>query len=288
MSITTNLPSTSIASAAPATNFSGATYTMIYVGSVIGNSIGLLSIPSLPGGAPWSSVVLQFGVLTLSGTGPSTIKVQKVTAPAPLDVTTVTYNTAGLTIDPTVQATKSVSAADTGSAIQIDLTSLMNSWYSVPFSGLALTCTDGSYAVLDSMNSEDASKRPVLIFTDGTKPPVDVKPVDVKIAARLVETQTESVTAPTGTTSWLSTPRDYSQKTQISFFVTNTGTVSAGVGIEESADGTNYIAHPEKNIQAGGTAVFTPFYYAKFARLYFHSVDPNVMTSLTITYIAQT
>lgn len=282
MSTSVNLPSTFIASASPTTNFSAP--TVIYVGTVpgLGSCTGLLSLPTLPAGNPWTSAVLRLGVYTKAGASASTVNVQKVTAPSPLDVATMTFNTPGLTIDPTIQASTSVSAADVGTVIEIDLTSLINSWYTTPFSGLALTCTDGTFVLFDSINATDAARYPVLVLTNGG--PISL---DVTIAGRLVDTQTETVPVLPGDDQ-ASTPRDFSQKTQISFFFTNQGAVEAFVGIEESIDGIIYVQHPQTTVAPGITGVLSPIYYAKYARLYYHSVDPVLPTTLLISYIAQT
>ncbi len=285
MSITQNLNSTFIASAAPATNFSGPTYTMLYVGNVIGSSTALLAIPAslpLPPAGSWTSAVLNLGVLTVSGPGASGVNIQKVTAPSPLDVTTVTYSTPGLTIDPTPQTTKSVSAADSGTVIGIDLTALINSWYATPFAGLAVTCTDGTFAVFDSMNFADPAKRPMLVLNDGTIP----LPPPVTIAARAVDSQSESVTAiPADQESAL---RDCSQKTLVSFLVQNTGaTIGAAVGIEEIVDGVTY-KEAQTLVAPLTTKFFIPTYYSGSVRLYYHSNDIALTTPLVIKYIAQT
>lgn len=284
MSTTVNLPSTFISSAAPAANFSAA--TVIYVGTVpgLGDCTGLLSIPTLPTGNPWTSVVLKLGVFTQSGGSSSTVNVQKVTAPSPLDVTTVTFNTPGLTIDPTIEVSKSIAAADVGTVIEIDITSLINSWYTTSFAGLALTCTDGTFVLFDSMNATDAAKRPALVLTNGGPIPS----VDVTIAGRLVD-DPASVTVPAlPGADQFSTAMDISEKTLVTFFCTNQGAVNANVGVEESIDGTIYTAETQTTIPPGITAVLVPTYYAKFARLYFHSVDPILPTALLISYIAQT
>lgn len=284
MSTTVNLPSTFIASAAPTTNFTAP--AVIYVGTVpgLGTCTGLLSIPTLPVGNPWTSVVLKLGVLTQVGASPSTVNVQKVTAPSPLDVTTVTFNTPGLTIDPVIQASKSVTAADVGTVIEIDITSLINSWYITSFPGLALTCTDGTFVLFDSMNATDAAKHPALVLTNGGPAPS----VDITIAGRLVDGPTSQTVPALPGADQFSTAMDISEKTLVTFFCTNQGAVDVNVGVEESIDGTIYTVETQTTIPPGITAVLVPTYYAKFARLYYHSDDPILPTALLISYIAQT
>lgn len=278
---TINLPSTFIASGAPSSNFSAVQY--IYVGTVteLGNCIGLLQTANLPTGSPWVSAILQLTVFTKSGSSPSTVNVQKVTSPSPLDVTTVTYSTP-VTIDAAIEASHSVAASDIGTTIQIDITSLINSWYTTPFSGLALTCTDGSFILFDSAAATDPATRPQLILT-GTTPPVDVK-----LAGRKVDIEAENVDVLATGPDQTSTPRDISQKRQVSFFVTNTGSIAAAVGVEESVDGVTYFKHPQTNLPAGETIVLSPGYYAQFANLYYHSNDFSQPTTMLIQYIGQT
>lgn len=275
-----NLPSTFVASGAPATNYSAA--GVFYVGTVggLGTCNGLLQIPTLPACTTLTSAVLQLGVYTKTGASPSTINVQKVTAPSPLDTTTVTYSTPGLTISPTIETTKSIATTDIGTNIQIDVTSLISSWYSTSFPGIALTCTDGSLVLFDSSAS---GNQPLLILTcDGIG-------TDVRIIGHYVdEPATESVTAPLAANT-TSIVRDISQRTAANFFVTNTGsTYGADVGIEVSVDGTNYIQQVQTTIAAGATVSFVPPYYAKYARLYYKSNDLTNTTTLDINYIAQT
>ncbi|HEX2986315.1 MAG TPA: DNRLRE domain-containing protein [Caproiciproducens sp.] len=278
-----NLPSTFIASAAPASNFS--TSSVIYVGTIagLGSCTGLLQTANLPAGNPWVSAVLQLVIYTKSGSSPSTVNIQKVTAPSPLDVTTVT-NSTPVTVDPTIQASRLIAASDIGTTIQIDLTDLINSWYATPFAGLALTCTDGSFVLFNSSGSADAAKRPQLILSGNPPPPPSV---NVTIAGRFVDMATETVSVPSDDDA-TSTPRDISQRTKISFFVKNTGSITAAVGMEESVDGTNYITHPQIAIPPASTLVLTPSNYAKYARLYYHSNDFSLPTTFQINYIAQT
>ena len=276
-----NLPSTFVASGTPTTNFSAA--TVMYVGVVpgLGTCNGLLQIPTLPACTPLVSAVLQLGVYTKTGASPSTVNIQKVTAPSPLDTTTVTYSTPGLTISPTIEATKSIATADIGTNVQIDITPLISSWYTTPFPGIALTCTDGTYVLFDSSASANP---PLLILTCGDGN-------DVTIVGHYVDTASETVVAPVlgpGGVDATSTPRDISQRTNVSFFFTNTGAFTASVGIEESVDGTIYVRHPQTNLPIGVTGVLSPGYYAKYARLYYHSQDLTNPTSMLISYIAQT
>ena len=280
---TANLLSTFIASGAPTSNFS--TASVIYVGTIPGleNCTGLLQTENLPAGNPWVSAVLQLVVYTKSGSSPSTVNVQKVTAPSPLDVATVTYNTP-VTVDATVQASSSIAASNIGTAIQIDITSLINSWYTTPFPGLALTCTDGSNVLFDSAAAADPATRPQLILTGTTPPPT---PTDVTLVGRKVDTFFETVNVPADSDQ-TSTPQDISQKRQTNFFISNTGAIDAAVGIEESIDGTIYVSHPQTNLSAGSTAVLSPVNYAKYARLYYHSNDFSRPTTMLIQYIGQT
>ncbi len=281
---TINLPSTFIASASPSSNFSAS--TVIYVGTVpsLGACTGLLQLPTLPAcplPSTLESAVLRLKVYTISGSDPSTVNVQKVTAPSPLDTTTATYNT--VTVDPAVQASLSITAADIGSTVDIDITSLISSWFTEPFPGIALTCTDGSFVLFDSIQSGNP---PQLVLTCGGIPPISID-VNATIVGRLVDTNSETVPALPGADQF-STAQDISEKTQVTFFVTNQGAVDANVGIEESIDGTIYTAHPQTTVAPGITGVLSPGYYAKYARLYFHLVDPILPTALLISYIAQT
>ncbi len=276
-----NLPSTFIASEAPTSNFS--TVPVVYVGTVtgLGDCTGLFQTANLPDGNPWISAVLQLVVYSKSGSSPSTINVQKVTAPSPLDVTTVTYSTP-VTVDPIIQASHSVAASDIGMTIQIDLTQLINSWYISPFSGIALTCDDGSFVLFDSATATNPATRPQLILTGNTPP----TPSDVTLVGRKIDITTETVDVLPGDQT--STPQDISEKRQSSFFFTNTGAISAAVGVEESIDGVTYVTHPQTNVPAGETGVLSPSYYAKYARLYYHSNDLTLTTTLKISYIGQT
>ncbi len=282
---TINLLSTFIAEMSPNTNFS--TPAVIYVGTVpsLGANTGLLQLPILPVcpvGTLLTSAVLRLKVYTISGPSPSTVNIQKVTAPSPLDTTTATYNT--VTVDPTVQTTKTIAAADIGSTVDIDITSLIISWFTTPFPGIAITCTDGTYVLFDSFNSANP---PQLILTCGGTPPIPPIEVNSTTVGRLVDTNSETVPALPGADQF-STAQDISEKTQVTFFFTNQGAVNASVGVEESIDGVIYTAHPQTTVSPGITGVLSPGYYAKYARLYFHSVDPILPTALLISYIAQT
>jgi hypothetical protein len=111
--------------------------------------------------------------------------------------------------------------------------------------------------------------------------------VNAIIVGRQVTTVTDTVPALPGADQF-SIAQDISQKTQVRFFFTNQGAVNANVGVQESIDGTNYIAQPQITCPPGVTNVLSPGNYATFARLYYHSVDPILPTALLISYIAQT
>jgi hypothetical protein len=282
---TVNLPSTFITSGQPNTNYSAA--TVIYVGTVggLGNCIGLLQIPTLPAlptGATVFRASLQLGVYAKTGTNPSTVIINRVTSPSPLNTTTVTYNTP--VVYTPAGITKSIATTDVGTNVQIDVTSLVASWYAgTPDPGLALTDTDGTFVLFDSATNPTTANRPQLTITfcQGTV----CTATNVKICSHLVDTASETVT--TADVDRTSTARDVSQKTKISFFVTNTGSNTATVGIQESADGTSYVTHALINIAPGTTNVFTPNYYSKYSRLSYHSAIPGLPTTLQIVYIAQ-
>ncbi|HEX2925578.1 MAG TPA: DNRLRE domain-containing protein [Ruminiclostridium sp.] len=283
---TVNLPSTFIASGQPNTNYSAA--NVIYVGTVtgLGNCIGLLQIPALPAlppGATVLSATLQLGVFTKTGTSPSTVNVNRVLSPSPLNTTTVTYNTP--VVYTSTGISKSIATSDINTNVKIDVTALVASWYAgTPDPGLALTCADGTLVLFDSANYATAANRPQLIITFcvGTD---CTDATNVKICSHRVDTASETVT--TADVNRTSTARDVSQITKVSFFVTNTGANAATVGIEESADGTTYVTHALNNVAPGTTIVLTPNYYSKFVRLSYHSATPGLPTTLLINYIAQ-
>ena len=280
---TLNISSTTfVSSAQPDNNLSF--YPTMYVGldPAFQNCISLLQVtlPPLPV-TQVDSAKLQFAVIVKSGAAPSPVVVNRVTAP--FNTATVTYNTR-----PPFTATPSqinVTTADLYTTVQLDVTALVNSWLDGTFTndGIALTNSDGTTVVQFATNNIGYQPYfPELILTYSSSP----ASLDVNIVGRKVDTAHEVVTATD--TDQRSIARDTSQKTLVSFFVTNIGPNNADVGVEESTDGINYISQNQNTVSVGETAVFIPQYYSAFARLFYHANNLGESTTLSIDYIAQT
>jgi hypothetical protein len=150
--VTLEIPDTAfVSSAQPTGNFS--LYPTMYVGTdaSYATCIGLLQIalPTLPV-SQVDSAVLQLSVIVKSGASPSPVAVNRVTEP--FDPSTVTYDTR-----PSYTATGSqvnVTTGDLYSAVQIDVTGLVNNWLNgtYPNNGIALTNSDGTTAVQFATN----------------------------------------------------------------------------------------------------------------------------------------
>jgi hypothetical protein len=151
--MTLNIPDTTfVSSAQPDNNLSF--YPLMYVGTdpSFQDCISLLQItlPSLPV-TQVDSAVLKLSVIVKSGATPSPIAVNKVTS---------LFSTASVTYDtrPTYTATTSqtnVATSDLYTAVQIDVTAVVNSWMNgtSPNMGIALTNTDGTTVVEFATNN---------------------------------------------------------------------------------------------------------------------------------------
>lgn len=145
--VVVDIPSTTfVSSAQPGMNFS--VYPTIYAGTdgQYQNCISLMQIvlPSLPVNFV-DSAVLQLAVIAKSGTNPSPVLVNTVMEP--YNRTNVTYDTR-----PAYTLTSSqinVTTADLYKTVEIDITSLVNSWLNgtIANNGLALTNSDGNTVV---------------------------------------------------------------------------------------------------------------------------------------------
>lgn len=151
--VTVNTTQTTfISSAQPDNNFSF--YPLLYVGTdpTFLECISFLkfALPVLPVPAV-DSAFLQLSVIVKTGAAPSPIVVNRVTSS--LDTSTVTYNT-----QPTFVPTPSqinVTTADLYTAVQIDVTQLVNEWLNNTFTndGFALTNSDGMTLVEFATNN---------------------------------------------------------------------------------------------------------------------------------------
>ncbi len=145
--VTLNIPDTSfVSSVLPDNNLSFS--PLLYTGtdSTFQDCISFLQIalPSLPVTAV-DSAILQLTVIAKSGESPSPVVVNRVASP--FSTETVTYNTR-----PSFAATPSqlnITASDLYTNIQINITSLVNSWLdgSLTNNGIALTNSDGTTVV---------------------------------------------------------------------------------------------------------------------------------------------
>ncbi len=151
--VVVDIPSTTfVSSAQPAINFS--VYPTIYSGTdtQYQNCIGLMQIalPALPVNFV-ESAVLQLAVIAKSGTNPSPVVVNTVMEP--YNRTTVTYNTRPA-FTPT-QSQVNITTSDLYKTVEIDITSMVNSWLSgtVANNGLALTNSDGTTVVQFGTNN---------------------------------------------------------------------------------------------------------------------------------------
>lgn len=158
---------TFVSSAQPNNNFSF--YPLLFTGTDISfqNCISYLkfALPSLPVTAV-DSAILQLSVIVKTGVTSSPVLVNRVTSP--LNTSTVTYNT-----QPTFTATSSfvnVNTSDLYTAVQIDVTTLVNQWLDGTFTnnGFALTNSDGITLVEFATNNivyEPYFPRLVLTYT---------------------------------------------------------------------------------------------------------------------------
>lgn len=80
--------------------------------------------------------------------------------------------------------------------------------------------------------------------------------------------------------------RNRSDKSFVSFFVTNKSTNLADVGIEVSADGVNFLRQSYDPIPQG-LEIFIPYYFSTYIRLYYKSNSEGKPTTLSIDYVAQ-
>lgn len=136
---------TFVSSAQPNSNFS--IYPFMYAGTApsLGQTIGLLkfALPWLPVSAV-DSAVLTLYVYSKTGTAPSTVVINKVTAPYNTD--TVTYNTQPAFVPTANQVV--ITQADVNTSVSIDITSIVNDWLSgSQNNGIAFTNTDGTTSV---------------------------------------------------------------------------------------------------------------------------------------------
>lgn len=143
---------TFISSSQPDENLSF--YPVMYVGTDVSfqNSIGLLKfdLSSLPV-TTVDSAIIELVVIQKTGATPSPIVVNRVTTP--LNTSTVTYNT-----QPTFVVTQTqvdVTAADLYTAVQFDVTELVNEWLNGIYenNGIALTNSDGATVVQFATNN---------------------------------------------------------------------------------------------------------------------------------------
>lgn len=144
---TLSIPNTTfLSSAQPAINFS--IYPLIFTGTDVNyqNCIGLLQVDlsSLPV-TQVDSAMLQLAVVVKTGAAPSPVVVNTVMEP--FNVTTVTYNTRPAFTP--ASSSVNVAASDLYTTVQINITSLVNSWLNgtVANNGIALTNSDGSTLV---------------------------------------------------------------------------------------------------------------------------------------------
>lgn len=136
---------TFVSSAQPNSNFSY--YPFMYVGTApsFGQTIGLMqfTLPWLPV-SEVDSAVLTLYVYGKTGTAPSTVVVNRVTAP--YNTNTVTYNNQP-TFVPTANQVV-ITQANVNTTVDIDITSIVNDWLSgSENNGIAFTNTDGTTSV---------------------------------------------------------------------------------------------------------------------------------------------
>ncbi len=151
--ITVGIPETTfVSSAQPDNNFSA--YPLLFTGTdtAFQNCISLLkiSLPSLPVNHV-DSAMLQLSVIVKSGSEPSPVLVNEVTED---------YNTSDVTYTalPAFTATAAqvnITTLDIYTAINLDITSLVNQWLSgaVPNNGIALINSDGTTIVQFATNN---------------------------------------------------------------------------------------------------------------------------------------
>lgn len=172
--VTIGIPDTTfVSSAQPFNNFSF--YPLMYVGRDIGfqECIGLMEIDlsSIPVTSV-DSAVLQLSVIVKTGTDPSPIVVNRVTAP--FDASTVTYNTMPPFVPTSSQI--NINTSDLYSIVSIDITTLVNEWLSGthPNYGIALTNADDVTLVQFGTNNivyEPYFPKLVVTYSDTPVPP---------------------------------------------------------------------------------------------------------------------
>lgn len=141
--ITLSLPETTfVSSAQPNSNLSA--YPLMYVGNdpSFYECIGLINValPALPKNV--DSAVLQLSVIVKGGALPSTIMISQLGAS--FDAQTVTYKTMPALLSTATRFSASVK--DLYTAVQADITEVVNSWLSggTANHGIALTSSDGT------------------------------------------------------------------------------------------------------------------------------------------------
>lgn len=184
--ITLDIPDTTFAcSALPDTNFSS--YPLLFAGTDPSYQycVGLLKInlPSLPVTSV-DSAILQLFVIVKTGVSPSPVIVGRATSP--FNVDTVTYFTLPTSVATPSQA--DVMDSDLSTAVQIDVTELVNGWLDGTYAneGIVLKNLDGATAVEFATKAiiyEPFFPKLVLTYSDAPVKPVEtpVKPVDAPV-----------------------------------------------------------------------------------------------------------
>ncbi len=156
---------TFISSAQPNTNFS--IYPVVYAGldEIYQSCMGFLrfELPILPV-ASVQKALLEISILLKTNESPSTIVFNRVTSA--INTSTVTYNTKPTFVETSVQA--DITSADLYTAIQIDVTALVNDWLggTYPNYGFAITNTEeGSLVQFASRNISYEPYYPKLSLT---------------------------------------------------------------------------------------------------------------------------
>jgi len=204
------------------------------------------------------------------------------------DVSTVTWNNqppinaeiAGVASDVTVPGYYSWT-----------ITKLVNKWVNggLTNNGLELKAEEmdinesKSFVSSNETTTDKQAFKPVLVvqYKPGTQLPVSVNAV---IAGRGTDTAYETVTT---TDEYQSTEiRDTSDRTLVSFFVSNLTSNIADVGIEVSSDGVNFLRENYSSV-AQGVQIFIPNYYATYTRIFYKSNVQGDPATLSIHYVAQ-
>jgi hypothetical protein len=160
--------STFVTSLLPNTNFSTNPLLITGTDPVFLSSVSFIKfvLPVLPVTSV-NSAILRLYLIVKNGAAPSPVVVNRVTTP--FNTATVTFNT-----QPSFVATSSqlnITTADVLNFVQIDVTSLINSWLNGTFTnaGIALTDSDGTTSVqfASSNFSEFYVPKLILDFTEG-------------------------------------------------------------------------------------------------------------------------